>query len=169
MSEQIANKVIAPLQHWWQSINHREKVMVSICALLAVVAIVFWGVLQPLNERGVQAQNRIQTEKQLLAWVTDSADKITALRKQGGVVRTSTPLNQVITSSTRQFKIELIRMQPRGEMMQVWIQPVPFTQLVAWIAYLKEQQGVDVDFMDIKRGKQAGVVEVQRLQLKRGG
>lgn len=169
MSEQIASKVIAPLQHWWQSINHREKVMVSICGFLVTVAIIFWGVLQPLNERSVQAQNRIQTEKQLLTWVTDSADKITALRKQGGVVRTSTPLNQVITTSTRQFKIELIRMQPRGEMMQVWIQPVPFTQLVAWIAYLKEQQGVDVDFMDIKSGKQAGVVEVQRLQLKRGG
>ncbi len=169
MSEQIANKVIAPLQHWWQSINQREKVMVSICAFLVLVAIVFWGVLQPLSERSAQAKSRIQSEKQLLTWVADSADKITALRKQGGVVRSSTPLNQVITTSTRQFKIELIRMQPRGEMMQVWIQPLPFSQLVAWVAYLKEQQGVDVDFMDIKRSKQAGVVEVQRLQLKRGG
>ncbi len=169
MNEQIANKLVMPFQRWWQSINQREKVMVSVCSLLIVVAVVFWGAVQPLKERREQAKSRIQSEKQLLSWVTDNAEKITALRKQGGVVRTSTPLNQVITTSTRQFKIELIRVQPRGEMMQVWVQPLPFSQLVAWIAYLKEQQGVDVEFMDIKRAKQNGVVEVQRLQLKRGG
>ncbi|MCG6507489.1 type II secretion system protein GspM, partial [Vibrio parahaemolyticus] len=56
----------------------------------------------------------------------------------------------------------------RGEMMQVWIQPLPFSQLVSWIAYLKEKQGVDVEFMDLDRGKVPGVVEVKRLQLKRG-
>ncbi|WP_165310031.1 type II secretion system protein M [Vibrio ziniensis] len=169
MNEQIANKLITPLQSWWQSINQREKIMVVVCSLLMIAAIVFWGVLQPLNERNSQAKNRIQSEKQLLAWVSENADKITTLRKQGGVVRTSTPLNQIVTTTTRQFKIELIRVQPRGEMMQVWVQPLPFSQLVAWIAHLKEQQGVDVEFMDIKRGKQSGLVEVQRLQLKRGG
>lgn len=169
MNEQIANKLVMPLQRWWQSINQREKVMVSLCSLLIVVAVVFWGVIQPLNERSEQAQNRIQSEKQLLTWVTDNAEKITMLRKQGGVVRTSAPLNEVITTSTREFKIELIRVQPRGEMMQVWVQPLPFSRLVAWIAYLQEQQGVDVEFIDIKRAQQTGVVEVQRLQLKRGG
>ncbi|TNF20000.1 MAG: type II secretion system protein M, partial [Vibrionaceae bacterium] len=35
-------------------------------------------------------------------------------------------------------------------------------------AYLKEKQGVDVEFMDLDRGKVPGVVEVKRLQLKRG-
>lgn len=169
MNEQIANKLVMPLQRWWQSINQREKVMVSICSLSIVFAVVFWGVIQPLNERSEQAQNRIQSEKQLLTWVTDNAEKITMLRKQGGVVRTSAPLNEVITTSTHEFKIELIRVQPRGEMMQVWVQPLPFSRLVAWIAYLKEQQGVDVEFIDIKRAQQTGVVEVQRLQLKRGG
>ncbi len=168
MNEQIANKLVMPFQRWWQSINQREKVMVSVCSLVIVVAVVFWGVIQPLNERSELAKNRIQSEKQLLSWVTDNAEKISTLRKQGGVVRTSTPLNEVITTSTREFKIELIRVQPRGEMMQVWVQPLPFSQLVAWIAYLKEQQGVTVEFMDIKRAKQTGVVEVQRLQLKRG-
>ena len=61
------------------------------------------------------------------------------------------------------------RLQPRGEMMQVWIQPLPFSQLVSWIAYLQERQGVSVDAIDIDRGKVNGVVEVKRLQLKRGG
>jgi len=160
--------IITPLQSRWDSITLREKRMVLICLLFAVIAILYWGILQPLSERSELAKNRIQSEKQLLQWVSDRADTILTLRKQGGVVRTSEPLNQVIVASTREYNVELIRVQPRGEMMQVWVQPLPFTKLVAWIAYLKEQQGVNVEFMDVKRGKQPGMVEVQRLQLKRG-
>ncbi len=162
------NRFITPLQSWWQSISQREKRMVVVCSVFALVAVVFWGVLQPMSEKSTQAKNRVLSEKQLVKWVTDNADKIVTLRQQGGVVRSSEPLNQLITASTRRFNIELVRLQPRGEMMQVWIQPLPFTKLVDWVAYLKETKGVDVEFMDVKRGQQAGVVEVQRLQLKRG-
>ncbi len=160
--------LITPLQSWWQSITQREKQMVLVCGLFGLVAVIFWGVIQPLNERSALAKSKIQSEKQLLEWVTKRADEITTLRQQGGIVRSSEPLNQVIMTSTRRFKVELIRVQPRGEMMQVWVQPMPFSKLVDWIAYLKEKQGVDVEFIDIQRGKQPGLIEVQRLQLKRG-
>ncbi len=160
--------LITPLQSWWQSITQREKQMVLVCGLFGLVAVIFWGVIQPLNERSAQAKSQIQSEKQLLEWVTKRADEITILRQQGGIVRSSEPLNQVIMTSTRRFKVELIRVQPRGEMMQVWVQPMPFSKLVDWIAYLKEKQGVDVEFIDIQRGKQPGLIEVQRLQLQRG-
>ncbi len=162
------NNLIAPLHNWWQGNSPREKRMVTICAVFVFFAVVFWGVLKPLNERSALAKSRIQSEQQLLEWVTNRADEITLLRQQGGIVRSSEPLNQVITTSTRRFNIELIRVQPRGEMMQVWVQPIPFSKLVDWIAYLKEKQGVDVEFIDIQRGKQPGLIEVQRLQLKRG-
>lgn len=160
--------LITPLQSWWQSISQREKRMVAVCGALVLVAVIFWGVVQPLNEKSAQAKSRLKSEKQLLEWVSNRADEITTLRQQGGVVHSSEPLNQVITTSTGRYKIELIRVQPRGEMMQVWVQPMPFQKLVDWIAYLKEEQGVDVEFIDIQRGEQPGLIEVQRLQLKRG-
>ncbi|MCL3793377.1 type II secretion system protein M, partial [Actinomyces sp. 186855] len=116
-----------------------------------------------------EAKTRIQSERQLLQWVENTADQISALRQQGGVVRSAQPLNQVIAASTGQFNIELVRVQPRGDRMQVWIQPVPFTQLVAWLAHLKERQGIEVEFMDLERGKVSGMVEVRRLQFKRVG
>lgn len=161
-----------PLQHtmntWWNGISQREQRLVLVCGGLLVVGVLYWGLLQPLQQRSENARTRIQTEQQLLQWVQSTADDIVALRRQGGVVRTAQTLNQVISSSTGQFNIELIRVQPRGEMMQVWIQPLPFSRLVSWIAYLKEKQGVDVEFMDLDRGKVPGMVEVKRLQLKRG-
>lgn len=155
------------LQRRWMTLSVREQKLLLGGVILGMVGLIYWGVLAPLDQKTELAKARIVSEKQLLNWVTEKADTITQLRAQGGVVATAQPLNQMISSSVQRFQIELIRIQPRDEMIQVWVQPLPFTKLVDWLAFLK-QQGVDVEFMDIGRAPQSGVVEVKRLQLKRG-
>jgi general secretion pathway protein M len=155
---------------WWQSISQREQRLMGGCAVFFTAFIIYWGGIVPLNERSDAAQARITTEKQLLDWVTNSANTITSLRgASGGSVNVSgQPLNQVVSSTTRRYRIELIRMQPRSDSLQVWVQPVPFNQLVSWLADLREQHGIDVEFLDITRTEVTGQVEVNQLQLKRG-
>ncbi|HAS6044835.1 TPA: type II secretion system protein M [Vibrio vulnificus] len=155
-------------QAWWSSISQREQRLVVVCGVFGLIGLIYWGVLQPINARAEQAQLRIQSEKQLLSWVSEKADELTGLRASGGVSFSNQPLNQVIASSARQFKVELQRVQPRNEMLQVWVVPVPFNRLVDWLTFLKEKQGIEVEFMDIDRGKESGLVEVNRLQFKRG-
>ena len=161
--------ILAQAKQWWGSITQREQRLVMIGAVCLVIGGFYWGIWQPLQERANQAQMRIHTEKQLLGWVSHKADQITALRKQGGKSQIQQPLNQVIATSTRDFNIDLIRVQPRNDdSMQVWVQPLPFNQLLNWIAFLQENQGISVQFLDIDKAKQPGVVEVKRLQIKRG-
>ncbi|MGR5133263.1 type II secretion system protein M [Vibrio alfacsensis] len=160
--------LISPVQAWWSSISQREQRLVMGCGAMAVVGILYWGILQPMNQRAELAQSRIQSEKQLLNWVQDKADDITTLRKSGGVSFSSQPLNQVVSSSARRYKVELIRVQPRNDSVQVWIKPLAFNQMVDWLRYLKEQQGIEVEFLDIDRTEQAGMIDVNRLQFKRG-
>ena len=159
--------MIEPLQAWWASISQREQRLVIGCSILLLIGIVYWGLLQPLSQRAEIAQNRIQSEKQLLTWVTNKANEVLELRGSSGVAA-SQPLNLAVPASMRRFKIELIRVQPRGEMLQVWVKPVPFNQFVDWLIYLKEKQGIEVEFMDIDRSDNPGVIEVNRLQFKRG-
>ncbi|MGR5068748.1 MULTISPECIES: type II secretion system protein M [Vibrio] len=160
--------LISPVQTWWSSISQREQRLVMGCGAMAVVGVLYWGILQPMNQRAELAQSRIQSEKQLLNWVQDKADDITTLRKSGGVSFSSQPLNQVVSSSARRYKVELIRVQPRNDSVQVWIKPLAFNQMVDWLRYLKEQQGIEVEFLDIDRTEQAGMIDVNRLQFKRG-
>ncbi|MGY5581219.1 type II secretion system protein M [Vibrio cincinnatiensis] len=154
---------------WWQGISLREQQLLLIGGGAVLLGLLYWGGVAPLSQQSAAAKVRMNSEKQLLQWVESTADQIVSLRQQGGGVYSTQPLNQVIASSTGQFKIELVRVQPRGDRMQVWIQPVPFSQLIAWLAHLKERQGIDVEFMDLERGKVSGVVEVRRLQFKRVG
>jgi len=162
------DNVIAPLKQWWSSITQREQQLVLVCSVLIIVGGIYWGMVQPLAQRSEQAQQRIKSEQQLLTWVQNKANEIITLRGSGGAINTSQPLNQTISSSARRYNVDLIRVQPRGEMIQVWIQPMDFNRFVDWLAYLQDQQGVSVEFMDIDRGERSGVVEVKRLQFKRG-
>lgn len=160
--------LIAQAQTWWSSISQREQRLVMGGSIIAIIGMIYWGVLQPMNQRAELAQSRIQSEKQLLTWVQDKADDISALRKSGGVSFSNQPLNQVVSSSARRYKVELIRVQPRNDSVQVWIKPLAFNQMVDWLRYLKEQQGIEVEFLDIDRTDQAGMIDVNRLQFKRG-
>lgn len=160
--------LFSQVQAWWSSISQREQRMVMGCGALVIIGLIYWGILQPISQRAELAQSRIQSERQLLEWVQDKADDITALRKSGGVTYSNQPLNQLVSSSARRFKVELIRVQPRNESVQVWIKPLAFNQLVDWLRHLKEQQGIEVEFLDIDRTEQAGMIDVNRLQFKRG-
>lgn len=169
MNENI-NAAFKPLTQRWHSISSREQRLLLVCGGLLILGLLYWGLLQPLHARTEQAQMRLNTEKQLLAWVHHSADKIVTLRAQTGSkgVQRHQPMNQVISSTASRYQVELIRMQPRDEMLQVWVQPLPFNTLINWLAQLRDQYGLHVQFLDINRAEHSGTVEVNRLQFKRG-
>lgn len=163
------NEIKESLVAWWTSISQREQRVLLLGALVLVIGGVYWGLVEPMKQRAENAQTRINSEKQLLQWVKDKADSIVVLRGNEGVTTSSEPFNQVISTSAKTYKIELIRIQPKDEMLQVWIKPVVFDQFVHWLAYLQQKQGIQVEIMDISRSDTKGVIEVKRLQLKRGG
>ncbi len=152
----------------WQQLSQREQILLGGVALCALTVILVWGIWQPMREGARMAQLQVRTETELLDWVKSKANKIESLRRAGGVGagRGHQPLNQVITASSKEFHISLIRIQPRADELQVWIAPVAFNQLLDWINYLKTRQGIQVTALDIERGEQSGMVEIRRLQFK---
>lgn len=162
------NNLLTSLQAWWLSISQREQRLVVACGLVVVLGGVYWGIVQPITDRANSAQLHIQSEKQLLTWVQNKGDEISALKANGGVTVSSMPINQAVSSSVKKFNVELIRVQPRDDQFQVWISPMPFNQFVSWLAYLQDSYGIEVVFLDIDKGDQDGVVKVNRLQLGRG-
>lgn len=160
--------LVSSFSSWWTSLSGREQRLLSVGGLLLLIAAVFWGLIQPVADRADKAQTKINSEKQLLNWVSKKADEIIELRGSTGRSISERPMNQVVSGSVSRFKIELIRMQPRDDMLQVWIKPVAFNQFVSWLNFLNQEQGIRVEYMDISQADSKGVVEIKRLQLKRG-
>lgn len=162
------NRLLASLQVWWVRITPREQRLVGVGALALVIGIAFWGIYQPMAQRAEVAQNQLRNDKQLLSWVQNKADDIVALRGSGAKPLSPLPFNQAVSSSARRFNIELVRVQPRGDEMQVWVQPLPFNQLVTWLEYLQQNHGIEAEFLDLDKSNRVGVVDVKRLQLSKG-
>ncbi|CAM3739515.1 Type II secretion system protein M [Vibrio aerogenes CECT 7868] len=162
------NLWVSRCQSWWKSLSLREQKLVLIISIFAVVGAVYAGLIQPLQQQKAMAVSKLSSEQNLYNWVVSEANKITGLRGHGGFVSSDKPLNQLITNSTRQFGIRLIRIQPMSQTLQVWIEPLSFNQFIDWLTFLQEKYGIQVNVMDIERGKQEGMIEVKRLQLKRG-
>lgn len=161
------------LQAWWQKLTLREQRLLFVAAISLLVGLLYWGVALPAIEKQKQAVELKRTESELLIWVQERANHIVQLRKvegkggQEAIVANNSPLNQVVSSSTKRFQIELVRMQPLNQTLQVWIKPSPFNQFIQWIDHLKNSEGVDVEVMDISNSQQPGIIEVKRLLLKR--
>ncbi|MBY3789264.1 type II secretion system protein M [Photobacterium carnosum] len=160
---------MAEIKAWWKALSQREQHLLLGAGSALMIAILYWGIWQPLNQRAIDAQNKINQQRQLLNWVEHKANQITALKRAGGTVNVSDEgLNQVINETTTRFKIDLIRMQPRNDALQVWVQPLPFDTLVNWLVYLQQSFGINTQFIDLSKTDKNGMVEVNRLQLGRG-
>ena len=168
MRRERMNKLYQSLTIWFKALSLREQRLVIIGSLLVLLGGLYWGGVKPLIERADKAQAKITSEKQLLSWVTDKANEIQRLRASAGSGVSNLPINQAVSSSVSRFNIELIRMQPRGDQFQVWIAPMPFNKFMSWLAFLQEDYGIGVVFLDLEKGEKEGVIEVNRLQLSRG-
>jgi general secretion pathway protein M len=152
----------------WKVLSSREQWFLLVTVILLVLLGAYAGVIRPLQQQSREAETRLNAETNLLAWVKNQADTIVRHRQVSDNSNSDLPLNQVITSSINQFGIRLIRMQPKSEGIQVWVEPVPFNQFTDWLLFLQRDYGIRVVLMDISRGSQGGMVEIKRLELVRG-
>lgn len=155
------------VQAWWSQLSGRERSLLALLLLSSVMIVFIFGLWQPMRAGLQTAQQQANRQNELFDWVKSRANQIESLRQSGGISATTRqPLNQVIATSSQEFAISLIRIQPRGEELQVWVAALPFNRLLDWINYLNRQQGIQVTALDIERTEQNGVVEVRRLQFK---
>ncbi|CAH0532345.1 Type II secretion system protein M [Vibrio stylophorae] len=162
---------MAAIKAWWLGLEVRERILVATCGGVILFAVLYFQLWQPLQQRQAQAQMRVKSEQALLQWSQTKAAEIQSLRKQGAggnSVAVQGGINERITQTASQFKIQITQIKPQQDLVQVVIKPLPFNNLMAWLDHLALRQGVVVHALDLKRGDQPGVVEVVRLQLMEG-
>ncbi|MGF1769402.1 type II secretion system protein M [Enterovibrio makurazakiensis] len=155
---------------YWQGLSKREQRLMGVATAVLLLGGLYWGVVSPLQARAEQAQQRVNSEKNLLAWVNGKAAEIQSLRVTAGSrgQASALPLNQSVTTSVKRYNLEIVRLQPQQEQIQVWLKPMPFNTLLSWLDFLSVSHGVQVKFIDIGKTDKSGLVEVKRLQLGRG-
>lgn len=152
------------MKTWWQQLNIREQRLVVVMSALISIFILYGLIWQPMNESIETSKLKIERQQKLLTWVQESAQRYQQAKRNGG--RSSgESLSSIVNRTSRLEKITITRMQPQGDDLQVWIDEIPFNQLLSWLEKLASRDGLQVKNIDLSKADQQGVVRVRRLQL----
>jgi len=156
---------VASIKTWWQGLNVREQRLVWAMGSVISVFLLYGLLWQPLNDNVTQTQKRLASRQALLTWVTDNTARYQHVKSSTGVKKSSGSLSSIVNRTANQQQLTITRMQPQGETLQVWLDSAPFTQLLFWLEHLANNEGLQVQAIDLTKSDNEGEVRVRRLQL----
>jgi len=168
--QQIVQRVPG-LEARMNQMNQREKLLVSVAAVLLVITLAYFIAWKPLADGIAEREAKVAAQQELLQWVRENTGRY--LSQKGGVQsKDSTPtsamsgsMSERITRLATAAKIEVTRMQPQSDSLVVVIDEVPFNALLQFIESLEIQAGLVIEHLDATEGGDPGIVRVRRLQV----
>tara|TARA_B100001094_G_C18195698_1_gene810704 strand:+ start:8458 stop:8973 length:516 start_codon:yes stop_codon:yes gene_type:complete len=167
LSEQYEQsmKALQPLHDKWLGLAYRERQFLSVAIVAFLVSSFYWMIWNPLHVAAEESQVQLTKQLNTLSDVKSMGNQIFTLSGQSGQRQSN--LSSVASRSALEYGVSVVRMQPRGERLQLMLEPIPFNKLLKWLAFLVEKQGVSIDVLDIARTEISGVIQVNKLQLSR--
>jgi len=147
----------------WQQLTAREQQLIIVMVTVVIVFLSYSVVWRPLQQNIAKTTQKIQQRQQLLTWVKTNTAAYRQAQQHAHLGGGS--LTSIVNRTAKANQIIVTRMQPQGDTIQVWINEMPFEQLLTWLDQLSKQEYLQVLAIDITDAKQPGLVQVRRLQL----
>ena len=160
-------------QQWWRKREPREQQLLAAMLVLSLIFIFWYGIWQPLHQATERAENRLAAQQETLRFVIESTQQVEQLRssapaqQQRATPITAAQLSGFISRTSTAHNLEVSRLQPQNEGLQVVFNEADFDSLLAFLAELNERQ-VEVEAIDIAEAGEPGMVRVRRLQVRVG-
>ncbi|TWX55230.1 type II secretion system protein GspM [Colwellia hornerae] len=156
------------MKTWWQQLKSSEQRLVAMTSFVVVLFLFYSAVWQPLVTNTDKTQQKIVRQQALYTWVQENTQRYQQSQKRVATSASNASISSIVNSSAGRNNISIARLQPQGEDLQVWIDEVPFTQLLSWLEFLANNEGLLVKSIDLSKADRNGVVRVRRLQLGKG-
>lgn len=148
------------LRAWYTNLAERERRVVTIGAVVAVVLLLL-GIILPLNRGITEARQRIATKQADLAFIQSALPELSASSTTSGARATEDTLIGLVDSSARESGLgkSLASSQPTPDRgLRIRLDRVPFDGMVAWLARLSQSHGVRIESAEIEAAGEPGLV-----------
>lgn len=147
---------------WWNSLQRREQQLLTVLGGVGVVGLLYALIWLPLHQARDSQQLAATTASEQLVWLKGKLPQLAAAPAAGA----GGSLNDKVSQTSRQFQINVSRMQPKDEQLDLMLDDVPFTQLLRWLQLLQGEHGVQLVQLEVTDTEVPGVVRVRRLVLE---
>jgi len=153
------------LEKYWHSLKDQEQQLVMVAGGIFVVFVLVMGIFRPLNNAIAQAQADHIKQQELLTWVDSSIVKLKAAGSRS--ISNNKNLSQIVNATRGRFDITISKMQPSDNSLRLTIDSVQFNKLVEWLDEMVNNEGVQIENLDLSRDDKQGYVRVSRLVLEK--
>ncbi len=152
---------------WWNGLAYREQQLLGVCSVILVIGVFYWGIWSPINNAEYELLQDVQKQQRTLTEIKQKGNRILALKKSGAKTARDGSLSSIVNSTARAYGLTITRMQPQGNKIQVWMDEVPFDDLLGYLDDVVQKKGLSLDNLDIAETDAAGIVKVRRIQFSR--
>ncbi|WP_286264534.1 type II secretion system protein M [Thalassotalea atypica] len=153
------------MKQWWTQLAEKEQRLLMLMSVFVVCFLFYHLLWQPVNEGLDKESKKLARHQALLSYVEQHTSQYQAALRSGGNSKATGSLSSIVNRVAKAHQINISRVQPQGDDIQVWIEQVAFNQLLLWLADLTEKNGLQVKTIDISEGNAEGAVNIRRLQL----
>lgn len=157
-------KLPEPVERWYTGLAKREQRLVLLCLGVIVVLILYLAVIQPLTSAHESLDRRVQTDKSLLVYMNNSADRLRSISASGGgKAHFSGSVFSAVSAAARNSPIHnaVQRLeQASSGGVRLTLSAVPFDDLITWLQSLATEKGIVVERANIQGAQAPGTVNV---------
>jgi general secretion pathway protein M len=142
----------------YSALSQRDR-RLALVGAVAVLGIVLFSVLIPLDRAVTHARARLEQKRQDLSWMQTVA--VPALRSAPPPNPNQEPLLVLVDRTAREAKLDTAMRGSEpgaGGSLALRLEKAPFDTLVAWLAHLAQQNGVTIDSATIEKTGDTGLV-----------
>jgi len=156
---------LAPLRVRYEALQPREQTLVSVAAVLLIVALLYSAVWQPFARGRKQLAEELASARAIATQLAQAEVDVQLAAPQsapivGSDVSLLTAVDQAAKNGT--LKKPPTRLQPDGEnAARIWLEDVEFDVLLRWMLELQTRYGVSIDVVDIEKRETAGLVNAR--------
>ena len=139
----------------------RLRRVLALTGIFLAVLLTVYGVLMPAHRFADDAALEFRNRESLLAWMQANENRARALNQpqqvQEHVTRES--LLSTLTAAALQQEIVIKRFEPgNGNELRVWLENVPFNNLLLWLDILQRLHAVDTGQITVTGQERPGMV-----------
>lgn len=136
---------IGQLKARYQRYSPRERTLFKLCGSAICCAIIWYGVMTPLDSIIKNEISTLQKQKQTMNWMRAEINKN---HLQAKVLKTSNP-RSVVEESAKEIHVALSNIKQDGQTLSFNIDRVNVYELKSWLREVNLTAGVRLEKMDL--------------------
>ena len=160
------------MKDWFLQLDPRERVMVTVGAIVVVAALIVMIGVRPLAGGVARAEQQVDDKQVLLTELDALAERLGpgAARNGGAAPGDEQSLVLLVDRTTRAAGLApyVKRNQPDGENIRLRFENAPFDGLLEWLATIRNEYGLVAVSANVDRSREPGRVNCN-IVLTRAG